>query len=223
MQNINSWYLLDTEGDVPLLEYAKAYPNNKDFHQWHENFIDDILDLYAPDMQRRIALDIGGCVGMMAVPFAQHYEQVHTFEINPAVRECLKLNTAPYPNIAVHECGTGKFNGEVKFRQSLFSGISRVIEFEQHAKDTDIQCPVRMIDSFNFNNVDLIKLDVEGYEYDSLYGAVETLKRCKPLVIAEIHSRRTRRSYNYRQRVFKLMEELGYKLIDVRAHDYIWR
>ena len=217
MQVINGWHILDSEKDTPIIESAQRAPNDANYDDWHNNFVGDIVELYAPDMQKRVALDIGGCVGMMAVPLAQHYKGVFTFEINPTVRNCLNLNTKPYKNITVFGFGMSNHNGVTKFHQSEISGHSRI------TNDGEILLPVRTLDSFMFDNIDLIKLDVEGHEYQTLVGAVETLKRCKPLVITEIHSQRTRSSYEYRQKIFDLMDELGYRLIDVRRNDYIWR
>lgn len=217
MQNINGWHLLDNEQDWPMVESAQRAPNDCAYKDWHTNFIGDILELYAPDKTRRVALDVGGCVGMMAVPFAQQYEQVHTFEINPVVRECLKLNTQHYPNVTVHDCGLSDKEGSVRFSISPWSGGSRVSsKGEQVFK-------VKTLDSFEFENVDLIKMDVEGHEYQALIGASDTIRKYKPLIITEIHSRRDRGNYKYRQALFDHMKLLDYELIDVRQNDYIWR
>src|SRR5262249_27695046 len=42
------------------------------------------------------------------------------------------------------------------------------------------------LDQLNLNNVSLIKIDVEGYEMEVLKGAMETIKRNKPVLIVEI-------------------------------------
>lgn len=217
MKNINGWNVPDNEQDKGIIDSANRQANNSSYNDWHDNFIADIVELYAPHGPKRVALDIGGCVGMFAVPLAQHYKGVFTFEINPKVRECLNLNTKQYSNITVFGFGCSNYAGVAKFKQDPVSGFSRITD------DGDFLYPVRPIDSFMFDDIDLIKIDVEGHEYQVLAGAVETLKKCKPLVITEIHSTRTRASYNYRQSIFDLMTELGYSLIDVRRNDYIWR
>jgi hypothetical protein len=45
---------------------------------------------------------------------------------------------------------------------------------------------MRTIDSYGFDDVDFIKIDVEGAELGVLRGAKETIKRCRPAVQMEI-------------------------------------
>ncbi len=42
------------------------------------------------------------------------------------------------------------------------------------------------LDSLNLERVTGIKVDVEGYEYQVIQGAVDTIKRCRPVVMAEM-------------------------------------
>jgi len=49
-----------------------------------------------------------------------------------------------------------------------------------------VKVPVRTIDSYNFDNVDVIKIDVEGSELLVIEGAKETIDRCRPSVQVEI-------------------------------------
>lgn len=41
------------------------------------------------------------------------------------------------------------------------------------------------IDEFNLSDIDYIKIDVDGYELNVLQGAVNTIKKYSPLIIAE--------------------------------------
>jgi hypothetical protein len=45
--------------------------------------------------------------------------------------------------------------------------------------------PVLPIDVFEFPLCGLLMLDIEGYELFALRGAVETIKRCKPVIVLE--------------------------------------
>jgi len=43
----------------------------------------------------------------------------------------------------------------------------------------------RTLDSYNFNNITLIKIDVEAHELEVLMGAKETITRNKPVIFVE--------------------------------------
>ena len=43
----------------------------------------------------------------------------------------------------------------------------------------------KTLDSFNYKNVDYIKIDVEGYELCVLQGAKKTIERCRPIIQVE--------------------------------------
>jgi FkbM family methyltransferase len=49
-----------------------------------------------------------------------------------------------------------------------------------------VDVPARTIDSYNFEDVDAIKIDVEGSELFVIQGADATIKRCRPSVQVEI-------------------------------------
>ena len=48
-----------------------------------------------------------------------------------------------------------------------------------------IEVQMVTLDEFNFTEVDFLKIDCEGFEVFVLRGAIETLKRNKPVIIVE--------------------------------------
>ena len=52
------------------------------------------------------------------------------------------------------------------------------------------------MDSFSFQNVGLIKIDVEGHESAILEGARVTINTSRPILLIEIESRHTRVNMN---------------------------
>jgi FkbM family methyltransferase len=48
-----------------------------------------------------------------------------------------------------------------------------------------VQVPQNTLDSYNFTDVDIIKIDVEGYELQVLDGAVNTIAQSRPIVQLE--------------------------------------
>ena len=77
--------------------------------------------------------------------------------------------------------------------------------------------PQITIDSLN-QNPDLIHLDIEGYEGFALEGAVETIKRSKPMIVLETNN--LGESYGYSDsKIFNLLESLDYKIVYDWHHD----
>ena len=44
---------------------------------------------------------------------------------------------------------------------------------------------MKTLDSFGFEAVDFIKIDVEGYELPMIRGGEQTIKACKPNIVIE--------------------------------------
>ncbi|MGB9263272.1 MAG: FkbM family methyltransferase, partial [Pseudolabrys sp.] len=63
------------------------------------------------------------------------------------------------------------------------------------------------IDATALPRVDLIKLHVQGMEFEALEGAQQTLARCQPIVLAA--SKKTGR-----ERLRAFLDERGYKVVE---------
>lgn len=66
---------------------------------------------------------------------------------------------------------------------------------------------LRTLDSFAFEHVDVIKIDVEGGELDIVRGARATIARWRPLLLVEIEERHLRQPMAH---VFDEVAGLGY-------------
>jgi FkbM family methyltransferase len=54
-------------------------------------------------------------------------------------------------------------------------------------KEKGLQKNMITIDSLKIDDLSLIKLDVENYEFQVLLGSVETIKKYRPVIIIELH------------------------------------
>ena len=85
---------------------------------------------------------------------------------------------------------------------------------------------LRTLDSFGFERVSVIKIDAEHYENEVLDGAVETIRRNRPVIILEIMGghRYETASPEVREQIhvtWRRLERLGYTVAPLMNHDYI--
>lgn len=161
--------------------------------------------------QRRLAIDVGAHIGTYASKMAGMFETVHAFE--PAKRnyDLLVANTACYGNVTQHNYAVGASHGEAYFHIAGKS-LSHHISIEP----TDTVVQVRRLDAFKFECCDFLKVDVEGYEYFVLYGAVDLIRDHRPLVMIE-------EKFDPQRQASAFLVSLGYREVARIKHDRVFR
>ena len=165
---------------------------------------------------QRVAIDGGAHVGAWSRLMAEHFDEVKSFEPSPDNYECLRKNTEGFPNVEIFnvalgaEDGTGSLHEPVNPGNSGAAWLVRGDDFE-----------IRSIDSYKFDEVDFIKLDVEGFEPFAVAGAEETLERCSPMVLVEQKELCARFGLHYME-AGKILEEMGYRLAATMNNDYVY-
>ena len=157
--------------------------------------------------QWRVCLDIGSNVGQWTRPLARRFESVVCFEPNPNFIECFKKNINE-KNVIIWPVGLS--DSEHKAKQHFNSTQL------QH-EDGEINC--RTLDSFGLTNVDFVKIDVDGFEYEVVSGARETLRNNNPVL--NIEMKRDKRP-EVAEKTRKLLQKLGYRYIRQTRSDQIW-
>ena len=114
--------------------------------------------------------------------------QPHVFK---ALLAGVKLNGLG--NILPLRLAISRRHGNVRMVISRFSNWSRVLEGNDPAPDFHAIHEVEgvsvddLVDSLGLKRVDLIRMDVEGYETEVLEGAWRTLERFRPRICLELH------------------------------------
>lgn len=172
--------------------------------------------------RRRVAVDIGAHVGLWAWPLSFDFEGVVAFEPMSGHVECFNANLADAANVELHHCALGDHAGEVAVRNRTAesSGDTGV---EPDGSGEKVR--MRTLDEFDLQDVDLLKCDCEGFEVFIMRGAVETLKRCRPVIIVE-QKPETGMEARYgigTTDAVSFLESIGYKQVRVMQGDYIMR
>jgi FkbM family methyltransferase len=149
-------------------------------------------------------IDIGANMGSFTVPLAQRFSG-HTFECFEVQRPiyyqlCTNILINGLGNVIAHQIGVASGAGEIEVSLPVYENEFNVGAFtlDQNLckelrgglfEGEKVKVKLVNLDSMYFDNVRLIKIDVEGMEIDVLRGAVGTIVRNNyPTIIYEAWS-----------------------------------
>lgn len=152
-------------------------------------------------------LDVGTNNACNAINYAERFDVVECFEPTPlaqqlwtntvrdnAVENCNLYKTAVGESDRITEILIHEHNG----------GHNHLTHYDKNPRSKPqrrtrrletVEC--KTIDSYQFQEVGFIKIDVEGYERFVLEGAQATIQRCRPTIQLEIVANQCRK-FNYR-------------------------
>jgi FkbM family methyltransferase len=176
----------------------------------HRRFIHDWI--HTDD----IVWDIGANLGLFAFPAALKARHVYAFEADIdlviAMRRSISLNRLPVSivNGAVSNC-----DGEANFEISRYGrAMNRLEGIGKWHDDMIVKSELRRVPTFKLDTMarsvaapDVMKIDVEGAEFDVLTGASDVIKNHRPVILIEV-------AHDIRHDVRHFFEHHGYELFD---------
>ena len=164
--------------------------------------------------KKRRFLDIGANVGIYSYYFKNIFEKVDAFE--PLCEITHRLKSISNESLKVHNIALSNKIGYLKFHIPYLNG--KPSPPLASLEDRDGLCELRtvkvkMVDDYDFDDVDLIKIDVEGHEQSVIEGALKVIKKNKPLLIVEIEQRHIKKDIN---EVFDYIIKLDYSVFCLR-------
>jgi FkbM family methyltransferase len=162
-----------------------------------------------------VAIDVGANLGFMSGilgTLTGPNGRVFSFEPSPStypkLLEVLSVNG--FTNVTAYNIGCGTEEQAVTLYYPPSSGHATIRPDEQITNCSREQV-IRIVKLDDFlgpllNRLDLIKIDTEGYEDEVLLGAVQLLRRFKPVIYIELCSQYLASS----ERAIMTLHELGY-------------
>lgn len=157
---------------------------------------------------RKLVVDVGANFGIYSYHLARMGKDVEAFE--PLPRCASTITAYRSPRIRVHKVALSSATGTLK----LFTPVIKGVPYTAWSSFTPVvgphetrEVPVRALDDYSFEDISLVKIDVEGHELEVLKGAVQTLSREQPVVLIEIEQRHLQIPI---KEVFAFLLELGY-------------
>lgn len=132
--------------------------------------------------QWRVAVDAGAHIGTWSWHMAKRFRTVLAFEPARDTFECLARNLGDEPNVVPVRAAMGA--------SRVWAGIhddrSRPGNTGARHLGAGDDFAVEPLDDYRIDELDFLKLDVEGYEYFALLGAEKTIRTCAPVVCMEV-------------------------------------
>jgi FkbM family methyltransferase len=165
---------------------------------------------------RRTAVDAGAHVGIWTRLMAKDFSGVLAFEPNAENFACLERNASALSNVLTARAALGA-SSDTAAQVLPVNGNSGMWHL---VPGTDFE--IQPLDSYQLTDVDLLKIDVEGFEGQVLLGARQTIVASKPVVVFEDNGVGAKYYGAAWVDPKPVLKSLGYKLRFHWRKDEIW-
>ena len=164
-------------------------------------FVDQLAD------PSRRAVDVGGWWGPWTYWLSRYCPEVITFEPNPVMAAHLRRVTAD--NVRVEAVALSDHSGEGTLWVPEGRGPDALASLREgvEGRGQSVTVPLHRLDDFEVDDVGFLKVDVEGHEYAVLEGALETIRRSRPVLLVELEENKSARPIDA---AIDLLADLGY-------------
>lgn len=153
-------------------------------------------------------IDIGANLGNHSIFFSEFFNKIYAFEPNKVIYSLLNFNTKEYKNIKTFNLGLSNNNTikKIYYNNENYGGGSVFKENKSLFKNKKIftqNIKLKKLDNIKLGRekVAIVKIDVEGHEYEVLRGMQKILASDSPILLIEIdniyNKNLTRKIFNY--------------------------
>ena len=177
--------------------------------------VNDLQQILPRCTDYRTCVQAGGNIGIWPKSLSGRFSRVFTAEPDHANYSALIANLEGIENIEIIKgaFGDGYATGSMDHIDPTNIGAHQVKE------GGDFQ--IIPIDSLKLKDVDLLQLDVEGFEHQAIMGALETIQRSWPVIVLELKGLGERYGFSDADTI-TLLEGFGYRIADRIHRDVIF-
>ena len=134
-------------------------------------------------------LDVGASIGLVSAAAVQILPDgiVVSIEPEPRALRCLRRTLAHAPNASIVPAAVGREVATASFHQDPGGTAWGMISDREPSIDVPLITIDSLVEERHLDRLDVIKVDVEGFELDVLVGASASLARFEPLLVVELN------------------------------------
>ena len=203
------WKILDDETNEKIISFI----SDDSIVSWQKDFTKIVVD-HLDDFNT--CIDVGSNYGFLTREFSMFFDNVYAFEMSKRIYNCFLENVKDLNNVKSYNVALYNKKGIVKSTDDRDGGQNKI------NSGGSMRVSAETLDSYNIENIDLIKIDVQGSEFQILEGSIETIKNNNPVIVVEILNQRTFSEYVKNKKTIELLFSLNYEIVNVVKNDYIF-
>jgi FkbM family methyltransferase len=175
----------------------------------------------------RTVFDVGANVGQSALEYLEIFPQatIYSFEPIRATYDKLRAATGAHPRIRAYHCAMGAQKGIGKIYVASDSRKSSINHPRggDHTEQIDLATLDEFTRGAGIQNIDFLKIDTEGHEFDVLQGATSLLQAQRiQLLMLECELIPTDAGFTPLASVATFLERFSYHLFGVYDQQLDW-
>jgi len=188
----------------------------------YEQYMFDFLKDNSINLINSDVIEVGSNNGHFTIEFAElvgDKGRVFAYEPQRIIFQqlCCNLFLNGIDNVFAYQLAIGNKIGVVKFESAdyfskdwvNFGDVSVYNEKQSNFNSfEDVKSDI--LDSYDFNEVKVLKIDVQGYESNVINGALKTIEKHRPYIFIEIEEICLTKFGSSEQELIKMIEDLGY-------------
>jgi FkbM family methyltransferase len=200
----------------------------KRFGVWGEYQVDQFRTYVKPGT---LVADVGANIGHHSVMLAKMVGptgRVLAFEPQVRVHNIMRANLAlnQCDNVEAYECALGAEAADAQMQPQDYDGQEwnvgglavAVRDGELEFRPDGLPIKIRKLDDIvGDRDLDFVKSDAQGFDFEVMKGAVNTLRRCRPMLVCEVAPSAIKAAGSDYREFYAFLHDLGYDLYDPDA------
>ena len=167
---LNNWYQYDFSTLKECMNYN------------YKHYFD--LDVI-PNCDNQVFVDVGAYIGDTTLDYIKiynNYKKIYCYEITNYTMAILKNNLGEYKNIVYKNKAVSCENSILYLKNSLVNSSANQVD-----NNGEIEIETVSLDNDILEKIDMIKMDIEGSEYNALIGAKNHIINDNPILLISVY------------------------------------